>query len=909
MAEVVPGARLGPYEITEKIGAGGMGEVYRATDTRLKRQVAMKVLPSALIADSERLARFQREAEVLASLNHPNIAGLHGLEESGGVKALVMELVEGPTLEDRIAEGAIPIAEALPIARQIAEALAAAHEQNVIHRDLKPANVKLRPDGTVKVLDFGLAKALDQGSGIGDQGSGKTVLANSPTMTSPAMTMHGVILGTAAYMSPEQAAGKPVDRRTDLWAFGVVLFEMLTGRHLFHGESVSHVIAAVLKDDVDWAALPANTPAHIRKLLRRCLERDRRKRLSDAATAALECEDVAPVADSPAPSHPASSARLLWWSVGLLVGVLATALVALMAWPSVPAPTAGTRFVIELPPNQLFSRTGRHVLALSSDATRLVYVANQQLYLRALSELTAVPIDGTANTDPSTPVFSPDGQWIAFWSAGTVRKIPATGGDAVVLAELSNPFGMSWQGERILGATDNPPAIVEVPANGGQAKPIVALDATKRELAQSPQSIENGRALLFTLRSNEDSWDNASIVIQDLASGARQTLVERGTDGRLLADGRLVYSRAGTLFVATLATGGRAVDGTPLPIQQRILQSVGGFSGASQVAFSDNGTLAYLPDDAWGGDRSLLWMTRQGVIETANLPSRPHFPSTSALALSPDGKLAAIRMLGTSSARTDIWIADLERKVYTRLTSSGSATDPVWTSDGSRVCYENLDAVLCQPPDGSSQATTSFTRPGLSTVAAISPDGASIVLNVTDERLGFDLWLAANKPPYEAKPLIASRGNDDSGVISPDGKWIAYASEESGTDEVYVRPFPTVDAGRWQVSTSGGVAPRWSRDGRELYYLATRTAGSSVALTLTAARVQRGTTFATAPPEVVAELPLGTRGYDSAPDGRFLISAPFTSTAPASGLQRQSLVVVQNWSALLINKRPDIAPQ
>ena len=901
---ITPGTRIGPYAVVDSLGAGGMGEVYRATETRLKRQVALKVLPATVTGDADCLARFQREAEVLASLNHPNIAALFGIEEHEGVKALVMELVEGPTLADRLAQAPVPIAEALSIARQIAHALAAAHEQGIIHRDLKPANVKLRPDGDVKVLDFGLAKAMDPAIAA----SASTSASMSPTITSPAqMTAAGMILGTAAYMSPEQAAGKPVDRRTDLWAFGVVLFEMVTGRRLFDGESVSHVIAAVLKDEPDWAALPTDTPAGARKLLRRCLEKDRRKRLSDAATAALECEEalasqrdadvtgVVPMRKAPAPVWPVAAA--------FIAGAVLVAVLGWVRWPAASPAPPSTRFAIELPPDQNFSRTGRHVLALSPDGRQLAYVANTQLYLRSFGDLVAVPIAGTAGSDPSEPVFSPDGKWIAFWSTGVLKKIPTDGGTPVALSDLGNPYGMSWQGDRIIAAVD-PPAIVEVPANGGPSKTLLQLDAGKDETGQSPQLVDEGRAVLFTLHTGAVSWDGAAIVIQDLATGARTTLVERGTDGRLLADGRLVYSRGGTLFAVDYDGKSRTVSGTPLQVQQRMLQSVGGFTGASQVAFSGNGAMAYVPDDGLGSDRVLLWMTRQGQIEPTNLPARPHFAAPSALALSPDGKHVAVRILGSSGAGSDIWIADLARKIYTRLTSTGLATDPIWTPDGTRVCYENQDSLLCQAADGSAAATPVLTKPDFSTVSAFSPDGASILLTTTGDQTGFDLWLASNSPPFTAAPLIASRSNDDSPAISPNGKWLAYASEESGTDEIYVRPFPAVDQGRWQVSTAGGLGPRWSKDGRELYFFATRTAGSNIALTLMAAKVQPAATFLTASPEVVAQMPLGTRGYDTGPDGRFIISAPAGSTGPGIGAQRQTIVVIQNWPAILKSQSP-----
>jgi Tol biopolymer transport system component len=896
---ITPGTRIGPYAVVDSLGAGGMGEVYRATDSRLKRQVAIKVLPAAVTADADRLARFQREAEVLASLNHPNIAALYGLEEADGLKALVMELIEGPTLADRIAQGPVPIAEALAIARQIAHALAAAHDQHVVHRDLKPANIKLRPDGDVKVLDFGLAKALDPAP--------TSSVSMSPTITSPAlMTGTGTILGTAAYMSPEQAAGKPVDRRTDVWAFGAVLFEMLAGRRPFEGETVPHVIAAVLKDEPDWTALPPSTPASIRKLLRRCLEKDRRKRLADAATAGLECDEALSSPSGGAATAAATThwPRALWLAGGgAVIGAVIAAVVALALWPAAPPAPASTRFTIELPADQVFTRSGRHVLALSPDGRHLVFVANNRLNLRSFEELTTVPIEGTS-IDPSEPIFSPDGQWIAFWSNGNLKKIPVGGGTAIALADTGNPYGMSWHGDRILVAQENPPAIVEVPAGGGRPKLLLEFDRAKNELVQSPQLIEDGRALLFTLGSGAGDWDSATIVVQDLATGARSTVVEGGTDGRLLPDGQLVYTRDATLFTVRYDAGRRTTAGAPVPVQQRILQSVGGFSGASMVALSNAGTLAYVPDDTYGSDRVFLWMTRKGETEKIDLPARQHWPGFAGIAVSPDGKRVVARMLGASSSQTDVWIADLVRKAYTRLSFSGTATDPIWTPDGNRVCYEDSDALLCQPADGSAPASPVFTQPGMSTIVGMSRDAASMVFVMNTPKTGFDLWLAPSKPPYKAVPLIVMPGNDGAASISPDGRWMAYTSEESGTDEVYVRPFPAVNQNRWQVSTAGGLAPRFSRDGRELYYIATGTAGASSALTLMAAKVLPGVAFSTAPPEVVTALPSGVRGFDTAPDGRFILSVPAGSTLPGTSAQRQSFVVVQNWPEILRKQLP-----
>ena len=911
MLELGAGARLGPYEILGQIGVGGMGEVYRATDTRLKRQVALKVLPAAVTADPDRLARFQREAEVLASLNHPNIAGLHGIEESGGIKALVMELVEGPTLADRIAQGPIPIEEALPIARQIAEALAAAHDQNIIHRDLKPANVKVRPDGTVKVLDFGLAKAMDQGSGIGDQGSGK--LANSPTMTSPAMThlrqgyggqatAVGIILGTAAYMSPEQAAGKPVDRRTDLWAFGVVLFEMLTGRQLFDGESVSHVIAAVLKDDPDWNTLPPETPPAIRRLLQRCLERDRKKRWPDAAAARMECDDaLAPnAARATAGAGSAALARSSWHLAGALVtGILIAAVAVWGRWPDEPARPV-TRFDVELPDNRLFSRTGRHVVAISPDGTQIAYVANRQIFLRALNDVTAASLTGTAESDPAEPIFSPDGKWLAFWSDGQLKKIPVSGGTAVTLASVDNPFGVSWTGERILLGVDSPGRILAVSANGGPATTLVTVGAD--ESIQTPQLVNDGKAVLFALRKGDGAWQDANVVVQDLSTGQRTLLVEHGTDPRVLAAGYLIYERESTLFAMAFDDRRSAVTGSSVPVQTDVQEALGGFSGAVQAAISSNGSLVFVPTNASGSaNRALVWLDRSGATERLKFAPALHYVGRSQR-LSPDGTRVASRVIGSSSALSDIWIGDLDRGTFTRITFTGRATDPVWSTDGSRVCYENQDEVFCQPSDGSGSPRSLFKQSRLNTLETFSPDGRWLMFSVQpDTTARFVTQMADMQSPSAIRPMIGDDSPARVPSVSSDGRWLAYESSESGREEVYVRPFPAVDDGRWQVSTAGGDRPNWSHSGRELYYLASGSVGGTSDVTIMKVPVKPGSTFSADAPEPVVKLPPNAAfNFSVAADGRFLINVP----ASDSGTARSRMVVVQNWIEELKAKVP-----
>ena len=880
---MLPGTRLGPYEILADLGAGGMGEVYRARDSKLHRDVAIKILLPDVANDPDRLARFSREAQVLASLNHPNIAHIHGLEEADGVTALVMELVEGEDLAQRLARGPVPVDEALAIAKQIAEALGAAHEQGIIHRDLKPANIKVRAEGTVKVLDFGLAKAMERGAGIGA----------AATITSPAlMTSAGVILGTAAYMSPEQAVGKDVDRRTDLWAFGVVLFEMLSGRRLFDGESVSHVIAAVLKDEPDWTALPADVPAGLKKLLRRCLEKDRRKRLSDAATAALECEEAAASPHDPsvpAASSPARSVAPWSLALGFLAGAVIAAAIAFRMWPAPVPAQPSTRSAIDLPPEQVFTRAGRHLLALSPDGLQLVYIANRGLFIHSFRDLTTTAIPGIGQIDPSEPVFSPDGAWIAFWANGSLRKIPAGGGSSIQLAELDNPLGLSWTGDQILAGEAR--SIVQVPANGGAAKTIVTIDKAEGEWLQSPQWIDDGRAVLFTLRTDEHDWNRSNIVVQDVKSGKQTTLVQGGTDGHALPGGVLAYARDSALFAVAFNERRREVSGGTLPLERDVLPSVGGFSGASQAAWSPSGSLAYAVDDS-AVDSSLVWMTRQGKIEPTALPARQLSDAFASLALSPDGRRVALRLVGAKRSQTDVWIGDIERGTLTRLTSTGTATDPVWTPDGSGVCYREIPYELrCQPFDGSVPARILFHVDHLSTITDISRDNEWLLLNVVSGLNGrFDVWSGHNRPPFEMTPLLATPANEMMPVLSPDGRWIAYRSDEAGRNEIYVRPFPNVNQGRWQVSTTGGTAPRWSRDGRELYYNAGASGGATLQHTLTAVPVNTRPSFSTGTPVTVAVW--SGAAYDVSPDGRFFMSVPASSST--AGRARQRIVVVQH---------------
>ncbi len=601
------GTTLGVYEVLAAIGAGGMGEVYKARDTKLDRDVALKILPDAFVNDPERLARFQREAKVLASLNHPNIAAIYGLEESGDSPALVLEYVPGPTLQDRIAKGPIPLDEALPIARQIAEALEAAHEQGIIHRDLKPANVKVKDDGTVKVLDFGLAKALQPELSDLDA-------ANSPTMTmTAAATKMGVIMGTAAYMSPEQARGKTVDKRADIWAFGVVLFEMLTGRQAFGGTDISETLAAVLKTDLDLDGLPADTPRALRRALSRCIQKDRSHRSRDIGDVRLDLDEAlaAPIEET-VTTAPLAQPALWQRPVPLaLTALLLVGVSVLIAWNlRTPPPRLVTRFSMVLPAGQqLTTPQGRQTVALSPDGTRVAYITNNELYLRPMNEEAATLMRGTDGA--RSVVFSPDGQWIAFVQGGQLKKVAVTGGASVTVCEVGNPRGVSCEADDTIFFTGID-GIHRVSADGGT--PELVVDTTDAiDNGPAPQLLPGGQALLFALRPPGANFDQSQIVAQRLDTGEQHVLLEGGTSPRYVSTGHVVYAQGGTLFAVPFDLDKLEVTGGPVSLVEGVRQS--GNTGNAYFSVSQTGSLVYVPDRGTRNLRTLVWVDREGQEE------------------------------------------------------------------------------------------------------------------------------------------------------------------------------------------------------------------------------------------------------------------------------------------------------
>ena len=898
------GARIGPYEITGTLGAGGMGEVYRARDPRLGRDVALKVLPDLFAGDPERLARFQREAQVLASLTHPNIGAIYGLEEAGTTRALVLELIEGDTLADRIARGPIPADEALPIAKQIALALEAAHEQGIIHRDLKPSHIKVSFDGIVKVLDFGLAKLAQPGGASGASGAGGdgglAALTQSPTITSPAGTALGVILGTAAYMAPEQAKGRPADKRSDVWAFGCVLYEMLTGTRAFDGEDVSETLASVLKTEPDWSALPGGVSPSLRMLLASCLAKDRRQRTADIGAAlfvlAHQAHLVPPGAGPIAvPQAAASWRRAVRYAA---VVAVAAALAAVAAWWLKPSAAPRVeRFAVTLPPGGEFGPGTRRLVAISPDGTRIVYAANDRLNLRTLDALDAVPIPGTDGTGANMatqPFFSPDGQWIAYWQNGQLRRVAVSGGSPIVLATTVGIFSASWGSDDTIVYSSGSD-IWKVPAAGGTPERIVTVEVG--EQVQGPQVLPGARHVLFTVSRGGSNWDAAQIVVHSLRDGARTVLVDGGRDGRYVHTGHLIYASRGTLFGVPFDLNTMRRSGGPVSLEDGVADA-GPVSGAAQFAVSDEGTLTYIPGGAANALHALTWVDRQGREEPIAAPLRPYVYAR----LSPDGTRIGLDIRDETSG---IWTWDIARQTLTRLTfDPGLNRGVVWSPDGGRIAFsaqrEGRENAFWQVADGAG-VVEQLTREDRGTFpVSFSPDGKHLIVIQPAGAPPRDLGVVSLDGDRKVQRLLDSEFDETNAEISPDGRWLAYESLESGRQEVYVRPFPDVESGRWQVSTDGGSRPVWGGNGRELFYWVDNG-------TVMAADLRTGPTFVAGTPRPVISgryvAPLNGRPFDVTQDGRrfLMIKTPETASETA---ERPRIVVVQGWFEELTRRVP-----
>jgi serine/threonine-protein kinase len=894
----VIGSTIGAYRVVAKLGAGGMGEVYRAHDRRLSRDVALKILPATFAADADRLARFDREAKALAALNHPGIAHVYDAGHQGGVAYLVMELVEGEDLSAVIARGAVPLGAALPIARQVAEAIQVAHEHGIIHRDLKPANIKLRDDGTVKVLDFGLAKIFrPETAGAWDS-------MTSPTLTARA-THAGVILGTAAYMAPEQAKGQPADRRADVWAFGVVFYEMLTGRRAFGGDDVSETLAAVLKDTPTADALPADAPASVRRLLRRCLEKDRAKRLDSMTAVRLEIDEALAGDSEMAAIAPVAPSRTGRPSAMMLGAALVTgALAATATWFLKPAPAVSrvvTRFSYALPEGQVLTRPGRRSVAIAPDGTMVAYIANRQIYLRHMHELEAKPLRGT-DVDPVDVVFSPDGRSIAYFSGtGAVggplsnlalNRIDVTGGTPVVLCHLdSSSYGVRWMGDRIVFSDGR--RILVVPDTGGTPEPLVAIDPKSVDRLAQPQLLADGRAVIYTFAPG-GAFVNSRIVAQVIPDGEPKTLVADGMDGRVLPSGHLVWLNAGTLFAQGFHARTLTLTGVPVPIVEGV--SGAGLSGAGHYHISETGTLVFVP--GLSGPNDLVWVDRTGTKEPTGAPSQSYtYPR-----VSPDGTRI---VANATDGDGDVWIWDVPRRTLSKLTAGPELESyPVWTPDSRFVLFRSGSTggqidLYRRAADGTGAVERLTESPEAESPQMVLPDGRLLLRRARNDVASLGtIDLIDPKPGAKAVPVFATPpAGMTSAEVSPDGRWIAYDSPEGSTQtEVHVRPFPDVNARRFQISSGGGGKPMWSRSSREaeLFYV---VPGPPPRLMHVPVRPSRDNEFTYGSPKTMFALTgfetgLIGRAFDIHPDGR-----RFLMVAQAGGQDeaRRSLTVVTHW--------------
>jgi serine/threonine-protein kinase len=791
-----------------------MGEVYRAHDPRMGREVAIKV-------SAERFSdRFEREVRAVAALNHPNICQIYDV----GPNYLVMELVEGPTLAERINSGAIPLEEWLAIARQIAEAMEAAHEKRITHRDLKPANVKITPQGVVKVLDFGLAKIADPvaaAPGVPDA---------SPTLTLPQATRVGVILGTAAYMSPEQASGKPVDKRTDIWSFGVVQWEMLTGHRLFDGETISHVLADVLRGSIDFDKLPKETPRAIRELLKRCLDRDVKTRLRDIGEARIIL--TRPMGGTDVPQRAEARPAKLPWAVA--AALLVALAIAGWGWwrgsRSVP-PHSPIRLNAVMSPATTLDRFRGSQLALSPDGTRIVVAESDRdgkwrLVMRSLDQSQFAPLSGAEQA--RTPFFSPDGQWIAFFAGGKLKKIPVQGGSPVTLCDApAVPGGASWGDDGNIVAAFNSGAagLVRVPSGGGASTAATELNKEKGQTVYTwPQVLPGSQSVLVTTYSIEAvrrrAYDAAEIDVVSMRTGERKTVQQGGFFGRYLLSGHLVYLHESTLFAAPFDLSRLAVTGSPQPVLEEVNVNV---SGGGDFDFSQTGTLVYVSSK---GQRPspVLWLDTAGrtqpLLTAPGTYENPRF--------SPDGKRLAFE-LATSPVRADIWMKDLERDTISRLTHlPGRNNDPVWTPDGKSVVFRSYfqanGGLYWIRADGVGEAQRLTDGQAVEVPYSFSPDGKQLAFSRNDAVLGSEIWTVPVEGDRDhprlgkAEPFLRTSFFEGYPAFSPDGRWLAYSSNETGRFEVYVRPFPGPGS-KSQISIDGGSYPIWSRNGRELFFL------------------------------------------------------------------------------------------
>jgi hypothetical protein len=869
---IAPGTRLAAYEVLSLLGAGGMGEVYRARDTRLGRDVAIKVLPDSFAADPDRVARFTREARTLASLNHPGIGAIYGIEEHGTTRALVMELVEGEDLSQVIARGPLPVADALGIAREIADALEAAHGAGIIHRDLKPANIRVKPDGTVKVLDFGLAKAAETADSSG-------ALANSPTLTARATQM-GVILGTAAYMSPEQARGRAVDRRADIWALGAILYEMLSGRRAFPGEDISITLASVLKDEIDWTALPPSAPRALLRLLRRCLVKDPKSRLRDAGDVRLEIDEIlSGTAGEPAgPASPAPARRRsVMWIAGtavLLMAIVAAA--AAVGWRLKPAAAD-----VPLRKFSITAKDGASVsnASISPDGRSIAFLAGGKLWVRRLEALDAQEVPGAVEVN--SIFWSPDSAMVGFQAKGQLWKVAATGGNTSPIARVPREFSVAgggvWlPGDRIIFTTGGS-GLMEVSARGGEPRLVLAPDAKTETDFHQVSALPDGKGLLFVPHAV-----NQPLKSIDIFDGStRRTLFTIEDDGPIAfamysPSGHLLYVSGSSVWAVPFALDRSATTGPPF----RIAASGG------RPSIASDGTLAMVTGASEQENLEPAWVSAKGVYETIGRRGHP----LAGLRVSPDGRHAAGAAL-TAPGMSDIWIIDLARRTERRLTyEPGVNADPVWSRDGTRIVYACAPGICSRPADGSGQPLVLVPAPAER--PTLSPDNQTLLFSREQPVTTLDVFQVALGPAGtaaaavgEPRPFVANERMQMLATVSPSGKHAAYWSTESGPPTIYITEFPS-GRGKWQVGQ--GQMPRWSPKGDRLYF--------NLAGVLTAVDVSTTPGLTLSEPRTVlprsSGIMLPAYGFDLSPDGsRFLVNR-VAGPGSAAGV-----TVIQNWFA------------
>jgi len=880
---LTPGTRLGSYEVAAQIGAGGMGEVYRARDAKLDRHVALKVLPAALAQDPERLARFEREARTLAQLNHPNIGAIYGVEDSTATKALVMELVDGPTLADRIAQAPVPVDEALPIVRQLADALEAAHEQGIIHRDLKPANIKVRPDGTVKVLDFGLAKALDPAGAAAMAG-----VSQLATITTPAMTQAGVILGTAAYMSPEQARGKPLDRRTDLWAFGCVLYEMLTGHRAFDGETVTDVLGAVLRAEPDWQRLPPETPPAITTLIRRCLRKDARQRLADASTIRLEIDDAIAApglengASSAARVAPTSSgARQISLAAAAALGAaiaVAAATAGVMWQGRAPERPAGTLARVTVPlPSDTTLATGP-AIALAPDGSTLAFAATRngiaELYVRRLAESEPRVIKDSRGA--AAPFFSPDSEWVGFFVGAAMKRVSMKTGVMTTIAESALPAAEWGPGDRIINIAEGG-ALLVIPAAGGAPQRVRLKGLSEAASIRSASWLPGGQAVLVAASFTPTPSGDTAVAVVTLDTGDVKILVERGSNPLYLSTGHVVFVEDGTLKAVGFNPSTRDISGVPVEVLPGVRQQT--YTQTAAFSCSATGTCAYIA----GGttrSRTIVMVDRSGTSRPLGVPrnsyAHPRF--------SPSGDRLAWWI---EQRDCELETYDLARGTVERLKPVTDSHYPTWMPDGRSIS-------LTGRRDASPYGLYSVATDGSGKVQTILADSHKLTPNASmswtpDRVLVFvdkgDLWVLR---PGDSEPTVLERtpGREVTPAFSHDGRWLAYASDEGGKVDVYVRPFPGAGE-KFVISNGGGTEPVWARSGRELFF---RNGDRFMVVD-----VGTGSAFSAGRPRLMftmhTQSSLGRTSYDVSPDGQTFVMTDSGEEDRAA----EQVMLLQNW--------------